>query len=106
MWELSNRTRFAAERTFARDRDGAEVLLVVLKATFAIGPDGALRVADEQVPVAEVPLHAGEPWRSSLRHDADFALGKRATDVLATGHAHAPQGKPTIAVEARVRVGA
>jgi hypothetical protein len=106
MWELSNRTRFAAERAFARDRDGAEVLLVVVKATFALGPDGALRVADEQVPVARVPRHAGEPGRSSLLHEADFALGKRATDVLATGHAHALQGKPTIAVEARVRIGA
>ena len=39
-----------AARTFARDRDGAEVLLVVVKATFAIAPDGGdLRVADEQV---------------------------------------------------------
>ncbi len=106
MWELSNRTRFAADRAFARDRDGAEVLLVVMKATFAIGPDGALRVADEQIPVARVPRHAGDPGSSSLLHDADFALAKRATDVLVAGHAHALQGKPSIAVEARVRIGA
>jgi hypothetical protein len=106
MWELSNRTRFAAERTFARDRDGAEVLLVVVKATFAIGPDGALRVADEQIPVARVPRHLGDPDSSSLLHDADFALARGSTDVLVVGHAHALQGKPAIAVEARVRIGA
>ncbi len=100
MWELSNRTRFAAERAFARDRDGAEVLLVVVKATFAIGPDGALRVADEQVPVARVPRRLGDPGSSSLLHDADFALrksGRRtcsssATRTRCTGFFHRRRG--------------
>jgi hypothetical protein len=116
MWELSNRTRFAAERVFVRDRDGSEVLLVAVKATFAIGQDGALRVADEQIPVERVPRHSGDPVtmgetprppaRSSLLYDADFALVKRATDVLVVGHAHALHAKPSIAVMAGVRVGA
>ena len=106
MWELSNRTRFAAERTFARDRDGAEVLLVVVKATFAIGASGELRIADEQVPVELTPRHIGDPTRSSLLHDSDFALRRQLTDVLLTGHARARDDRPAIAVEAGIRIGA
>jgi hypothetical protein len=106
MWELSNRTRFAAARTFARDRDGAEVLLVAVKATFTIGADGRLAVADAQVPVHFTPLHAGDPARSSLIHDADFALTRSRTDVLVIGNARAPHGRPTRVLEAAVRVGA
>ncbi|NUP06048.1 MAG: DUF2169 domain-containing protein [Polyangiaceae bacterium] len=105
MWALHNRTRFVAERTFARDRDGAEVLLVVVKATFTISHDHAPRVAPRQASIAHTPRYRADPARSSLLHEADFALEKRRTDVLLVGNAHARDGIPTIATEVRVRVG-
>ena len=105
MWELENRTRFAAERTFLRDRDGAEVLIVVVRSTFSIGQAGDLRVADVQTPVVTVPIHVGEPERTSLISDSDFVLLKPATDILLVGQARPLDGKPSIAVEVKARVG-
>lgn len=104
MWELSNRTRFVAERTFTRDRDGAEVLLVVVKATFTIGDDGEVTVAEHQVPVTMTPVHSGEPGSSSLLHDSDFALTRHLTDVLVVGHARSRDERGSIAVEAGIRI--
>ncbi|NUO47248.1 MAG: DUF2169 domain-containing protein [Polyangiaceae bacterium] len=105
MWALENRTRFVADRTFARDRDGAEVLLVAVKVTFDIGHGHAPRLSARQVPLARVPRHHGDPTRTSLAHESDFVLEKRATDVLLFGHAYARDGAPTIASEVRVRIG-
>jgi len=106
MWKLANRTPFAAERTFLRDREGAEVLIVVVKATFAIGDDGAVRVAPEQAPIARTPQFHGDPARTSLVHDDDFALTKARTDVLLSGHARTIDDQPSIAVEVKLSVGA
>jgi hypothetical protein len=105
MWALSNRTPFAAERSFVRDRRGAEVLLVVVKATFGIGEDGSLSPADEQEPIHAEPVFTGEPASSSLRYEADFYLDKPATDVIVHGTAYARGGQATVALEATLRVG-
>ena len=106
MWDLVNRSRFAVASSFARDGEGAESLLVAIRATFTLDDRGELRVAEEQVPVARVPSYAGDPTRSSLLADVDFAPRKAATDVLLLGHACAVDEKPSIAVEVRARVGA
>lgn len=105
MWDFTNETPFAADRSFLRDRDGAEVLVIAVKATFSIAPDGGTRVADEQVELDHSPTYEGEPGASSLRNETDFVLSKSATDVLVRGHAYAARGEPTIAVEARLRAG-
>jgi len=67
MWQVDNRTPFAAERAWVRDRNGAEVWLVAVKCTFTIEPDGTTAVAEEQPPVRRIPEHHGEPGRSSLK---------------------------------------
>lgn len=105
MWELVNRTSFAAERTFARDRNGAEVFLVAVKGTFVLGSDGMLARADVQEPVLPAPVYSGEPGTSSLLYETDLVLGKPATDVLVHGHAYALSGKAAPAVEVSLRVG-
>lgn len=105
MWELVNRTPFSADRAFARDRDGAEVLLVVVKAVYKIDPVAGTYLAEAQEPIARAPIYAGEAGSSSLLHEADFALGKRATDVLVLGHAYSAGGVPGIAAEASLRAG-
>lgn len=105
MWQLDNRTPFAADRAWVRDRDGAEVWLVVVKASFDIRPDGSLEVAREQPPVLAVPVHHGKPGHSSLRYESDLVLTKATTDVLVVGHAHAPAGTAVTQADVGFRVG-
>ncbi len=105
MWQVDNRTPFAAERAWVRDRNGAEVWLVAVKCTFDIAPDGTTAVAEEQPPVLRVPEHHGEPGKSSVRYDGDLVLTKTTTDVIVVGHAYAPQGRPLAHIDAGFRVG-
>jgi hypothetical protein len=105
MWQVDNRTPFAAERGWVRNRTGAEVWLVAVKCTFGITPDGTTEVARDQPPVLRVPEHHGEPGKSSLKHEADLVLTKTATDVVVVGQAHAPGGRPVAQLEAGFRVG-
>jgi hypothetical protein len=105
VWQIDNRTPFAAERGWVRDRDGAEVWLVAVKATFSIKPDGTAEVAEEQPPVLRLPEHYGEPGKSSVRYDADLVLTKKTTDVIVVGHAHAPEGRPVAQLDVGFRVG-
>lgn len=105
MWVLDNTTPFSAERGFARDRDGTEVLIIAVKQTFAIAPDGAWSLAPEQEPVHRTPKYRGEPGRSSLRYEADMILPKPTTDMLLHGTAHAPGGVPAAQVLVTLSVG-
>ena len=107
MWQLDNHTPFAAERTWVRDRDGAEIWVVAVKCTFDILPDGTTAVSREQPPVVMAPEYRDpdNPAESSLTYDMDLVRTKTTTDVLLIGHAHAPQGMPTKEVEVALRVG-
>jgi len=105
MWALENRTPFAADRAWVRDRDGAEVWLVAVKATFDILPDGRTAISEEQPPVLHLPQHHGEPGHSSIQYDADLVLTKVATDVIVVGQAHAPGGQPVTQLDVGLRVG-
>lgn len=107
MWQLDNRTPFAAERTWVRGRDGAEIWLVAVKCTFVVEPDGATKVAGEQPPVTIAPeyLEPATPAKSSLKYDMDLVRTKLATDVLVLGHAYAPRGEAVASIEVGFRVG-
>lgn len=105
MWAITNETPFAAERTFVRDRDGAEVWLVAVRGTFDILPGGELRVAEKQPPVVLAPAYRGDPSASSLLCDSDLVRTKLATDVLVNGSAYAPGGRPVPEVTVGLTVG-
>jgi hypothetical protein len=105
MWQLENRTPFAAERAWVRDRNGAEVWLVAVKCTFDILADGLTAVSKAQPPVLRVPAYHGEEGKSSIKFDADLVLAKRTTDVVLVGHAHAPGGKVVTQMDVGFRVG-
>jgi len=105
MWHLDNRTPFAAERGWVRDRTGAEVWLVAVKCTFDIDRDGSTAIAAEQPPVLRVPESHGEPGTSSLKYEADLVLTKTTTDIVVVGHAYAPGGRPVTQLYAGFRVG-
>ncbi|TAN85853.1 MAG: DUF2169 domain-containing protein [Gallionella sp.] len=107
MWQLDNRTPFSAERTWVRDRNGAEIWLVAVKCTFDIKRDGATGIAQDQPPVMMAPEHINpaEPAKSSLKYDMDLVRTKTTTDVVVRGHAHAPHGQPATKLDIGVRVG-
>jgi hypothetical protein len=105
MWQVDNRTPFAAERGWVRDRDGAEIWLVAVKATFDIRPDGSTEVSKEQPPVLRVPEHHGEPGKSSIKYEADLVLTKKTTDVILVGHACAPEGRAVSQTDVGFKLG-
>ena len=105
MWVLQNNTPFAAERTWVRDKNGAEVWLVAVKGTFTVNQDGSLRLADEQEEVNLAPKFRGDPATSSLLYETDLPHIKKNTDVLIEGHAYAPGGKPVKRIDVAFKIG-
>lgn len=105
MWQVDNRTPFAAERGWVRDRDGAEIWLVAVKATFDIRPDGSTEVSKEQPPVLRVAEHHGESGKSSIKYEADLVLTKKTTDVVVVGHACAPEGAAVTHTDVGFKIG-
>jgi hypothetical protein len=105
MWQIDNRTPFAADRGWVRDQNGAEVWLVAVKCTFDIKPDGSTDVSKEQPPVLRLPEYRGEPGTSSLKYEADLVLTKRTTDILVIGHAYVPGGRSATEIDVGFRVG-
>jgi hypothetical protein len=102
--ELVNWTPFAAERTVVTDREGRDVLLTVVKCTYALGKSGKLEPAAKQRPVQPVDDFYGEPGESSVRWESDLAVYKPATDVVVLGHAYPPR-RPEPQIQVALRVG-
>ncbi|WNG20909.1 DUF2169 domain-containing protein [Cystobacter fuscus] len=104
MWGLKNRTAYAAERNWTRDKNGVHWWLVAVKATFNITPGGRPILADTQLPPVLVPEYFGEPGRSSLRYDSDLLAAKPGSELLVIAHAHAPHGRPVPTVPVSLRI--
>lgn len=98
VWDVHNQTSFIVERTISVDVDGARHYVVAIKATFHVETDGSLSLLEEQPPVTVAPEFLGEEGASSLLHDGELTPMKRRTDLLVSGHAHAPGGRPTTEV--------
>jgi hypothetical protein len=105
MWQIENRTPFAAGQSWVRDLNGAETWIVVVKATFDVTAGGDVVIAGVQPPPCRSPVYRGEPGHSSIEYDNDFVLGKVATDIVVNGTAHAPEGHPASAIDVGFRVG-
>lgn len=105
MWAVRNETDYAAERAFVRDRDGAEIWIVAVRATFVIREDGKVVPADEQQPVVRAPEFTGEPTASSLRYESDLVRTKLNTDIVLHATAYAPAGRQSNKVEVSFKVG-
>jgi hypothetical protein len=105
MWALNNRTPYAAERNWVRDKNGIHQWMVAVKATFQIARNGTLKLADEQQPPVLAPEFHGEPGKSSLKYDSDIGPMKPSTDLTVIGSACAPRGKVAASVPVRLRYG-
>ena len=97
--DIINHSPLTAATYFMMDKEGAEVMLVVLKGTWRIESNGKLSVADEQMPIISEPVYRGKPGESSLVYDTDAVLEKPGTDCALIGHARALQpGLPYVDV--------
>ncbi|MCH9683092.1 MAG: DUF2169 domain-containing protein [Deltaproteobacteria bacterium] len=105
MWDLDNKTPFEADRSWVRDRDGADVWIVAVTASFRVDDDGLQQLDPNPAPVHRALSFHGDPATTGLSHETDFVIGKRATDVLVDGHAYAPEGQPVAQLDIRLRVG-
>ena len=101
--ELKNLTPFAVGLGVCLDRDGRDVAVAVLKATWHVGTTGVLEVAppDGQQPVRLADEHHGDPGATSVRYASDLVPTRSGTDVAVNGHAYG-RGRPSIEVGFRV----
>ncbi len=102
--QVYNKTPFQVERIVTQDRDGRDVLVTILKATYALDDEDPLRIADEQLPVQMEDTFHGEPGVSSTLLESALAPFKPATDIVMIGHAYAPDANGT-SVEVSLQVG-
>lgn len=102
--QLINHSPFAAARSTAWNRDGLEVLVIIVKCTYAFEPDGRLVTDKEQRPI--VLADEFEPGRPlQLKRPSDFNTGKPGTDILVLGSAWAPGGQPVTDMPLSLKVG-
>ena len=105
--DLVNATKLKAAYTVVLDPDGRERLVVVAKGTFAIPvSDVEAPLADEQADLVLADEFEGEPGKSAVRYESDFAPVKPRCDVLLNGSAYAERGRPAQMVQVGLRVGA
>ncbi len=104
MHRVVNATPYAAAIAPAQDRDGADLAVAVLKATFRFDARGAVSPAppEGQLPVARTDVHHGDPATTSVRWASDVSPAKPGTDVALVGHAY---GRGRREVEAGFRIG-
>ncbi|MEL6888577.1 MAG: DUF2169 domain-containing protein [Pseudomonadota bacterium] len=86
MWALKNTTPFAAAKAFERDRDGHEVLCLVVRATLRPGLDELWIAEDEQLPVLMVP----ELGEDEMIADADIAPFMPGSEIIVRGAVDGP----------------
>jgi hypothetical protein len=100
---FTNETPHAALPVPLIDRDGRDVIVTVLKATFFVEAGGALRPADVPSPIrtADVPRDPDTP-HGSLLFPSDIALEKVGTDVVVVGDAIS--ARPVKALDVAVSV--
>lgn len=89
---LYNHSEHLAEVLPILDREGAQARLVIVKASYAIAPGGALRRAETPRAIRLGDVHWGPPEIADLRLPGDFGLTKPGTDFVLSGHAVPPPG--------------
>jgi hypothetical protein len=89
-----NTTSMEAGISVAVDKKGRDLCVVVIKGTFAIGNNGKTYLAEKQEPMVYADVHYGEPDKTSIKYECDFAPFKPRADIIVNGHAVSPTGRP------------
>ena len=104
MLQFENQTPFQAKASLIPDTRGVDSLVMMVKATFTLGP--SLKIADEQTPILVGDEYWGDPLTSSLRYAGEFHLPKPFTDIVCLGRAQAPDRRPLSMLDTLLSVGA
>lgn len=109
MADFENATPFGARTMPSCDREGRDVLLIVVGAQFELPEPGdrdpRLRLFPTQEPPPLADEYVGEPGVSSIRREGQSTYTKPATDISVRGDACAPNDKPVTAMSVNIRVG-
>jgi hypothetical protein len=109
MPDVENATPFAVRAMPSCDREGRDILLIVVAAQFDLPEPGydetRLRLCRTQEPPPLGDEYIGEPGRSSLRREDQSPYTKPSTDIYVNGDACAPRGEPVTEMRVGVRVG-
>lgn len=103
MWQVKNQTPYVVKGSWIRNRQGEEVWVIVLKATWDILPDGTTMLSAIQPPINTGPVFQDDG--RILLYDTDFGPTKTATDIVLNGHVHSPDGKVVNVLPAGLKVG-
>jgi len=102
--QVDNRSPFAFEAVFLADEEARPLFVPIIKATYSIGSNGSLTIADKQISVNLGGEYWGAPETSSYKYEPEGAFAKPATDVVLIGSAYA-QVTGATEVYAAIRVG-
>lgn len=90
-----------ARQMCGTDPSGANILAVLVKATYSFLPDGRVLPSPQQVPLVDA-LRRDPEAEGVLADDTDLYPHKLATDVVLKGHAYAPGHRTGFGVALRV----
>jgi hypothetical protein len=104
--DFVNQSGLVAGWTTGFERDGRELLVVVVKGTYSI-PVGSEEpfLTEQQVELVKGDEFSGEPGHSAPLRESDYAHRKPKCDVVLNGSAYASGEQPTTAVEVSLGVG-
>jgi hypothetical protein len=103
---FTNASGCEAGWTLGFERDGRELLVVIVKATYDLPSDGEpATFAARQQPLVQADVFSGEPGLSAPLFESDYAHRKPCCDVLLLGRAHAPGGREVRRLPVGLQVG-
>lgn len=102
MFDLDNRTPFAAQLAPGWDASGREVALIAVKATYTL--EATPKLAADQLPLNDAYTYVGEEGTSSPTGVPELTLPSGGTDVVLLGDAWAPGGKPVSELDVTLQV--
>lgn len=102
---LRNYTPFAPLFFESRDQEGRQFGVLVLRGTFKIIPNAALKPDPDQKPIVEADVYHGEVGKSSVRMESDLAPFKPRADIHINAVACAPGGRPASSWLVDVQIG-
>ena len=89
---INNTTPYPAEPVFLSDEEGRDLLIVMVKSTYAINNDCELELSETQIPLVLGGEHYTGPNDSGLKFAPEACFAKEATDIAIIGHAWPPEG--------------
>jgi hypothetical protein len=102
--DFVNQSSVEAGWTWGLERDGRELIIVVIKATYDLPEKGAeASLSSEQAKLTEPDEFTGEPGLSAPLYETDYSHRKLSCDVLLNGSAHVPF--PATSTRVRLSVG-